>query len=115
MGNHTRSAQPTPALPTQRPRPQPQIRGFLRSVIYWLRSGYPDDAPVTGYSPLLALNGSPSLTPQQTQHALAHLSSRSATGDIIDIQVAITAATGQLPTDTQTAAIAHELRRRYRL
>jgi hypothetical protein len=30
---------------------------MFRSIIDWFRAGYPDEAPSTGYSPLLALNG----------------------------------------------------------
>jgi hypothetical protein len=33
------------------------VRSMFRSIIDWFRVGYPDEAPSTGYSPLLALNG----------------------------------------------------------
>jgi hypothetical protein len=78
----------------QRRRPRP-----VRSIIDWLRAGYPDEAPRIGYSPLIALHGPTSLSRKQIRQVLDCL----ATGvyDKTDIEVAITAATGRLPTPPQ--------------
>jgi hypothetical protein len=75
----------------------------VRSVLEWLRSGYPDDAPRTGYSPLLALNGPIGLTVRQTEHVGNELHRRPT--DVTDIAVAITTATHRLPTPSQVDAI----------
>jgi hypothetical protein len=40
-----------------------RVSHAFTSVIDWLRAGYPDEAPRTGHSPLLALNGPLALTP----------------------------------------------------
>jgi Protein of unknown function (DUF3349) len=74
-------------------------RAPVRSLIDWLRAGYPDEAPRTGYSPLLALNGPIALSRKQIRQVLDRL----ATGiyDKTDIEVAITGATGRLPTPPQ--------------
>jgi hypothetical protein len=48
------------------------MRNPLPSIINWLRAGYPDDAPRTGYCPLLALNGPISLSDKQTQAVVDH-------------------------------------------
>lgn len=79
----------------------------LRSVVDWLRAGYPDEAPATGYSPLMALNGPIALTPKQRGHVLAEL--RGEPSDIVDIGVAITRATDRLPTVHQVRAVARTL------
>jgi hypothetical protein len=77
-------------------------RGFW-SVIGWLRAGYPEEAPATGYSPLLALNGPIALTPRQIEHIVSGLDGGPA--DITDLEVAITKATDRLPTETQIRAV----------
>jgi hypothetical protein len=38
---------------------------MFRSIIDWLRAGYPDEAPSTGYSPLPALNAPVGLSRQR--------------------------------------------------
>ncbi len=83
------------------------VSGAFRSVIGWLRAGYPDEAPPTGYSPLLALNGPMALTPRQIQHIVDELDG--APADTIDIGVAITKATNRLPTQTQTQTVTQAL------
>jgi hypothetical protein len=80
-----------------------RISGAFRSVIDWLRAGYPDEAPSTSYSPLLALNGPLALTPRQMRHVVDEL--RSVSADATDIKVAITKATDRLPTQTQIRAV----------
>ena len=86
-----------------------RINAAFRSVIDWLRAGYPDEAPPTGYSPLLALTGPMSLTPRQTRHIVDELDGTPA--DTTDIEVAITKVTDRLPTQTQTRAVASALHR----
>ena len=81
-----------------------RMSGAFRSVIGWLRSGYPDEAPSLGYSPLVALNGPMSLTPRQIQHIVDELDGAQA--DTTDIGVAITKATHRLPTQMQIRAVA---------
>jgi hypothetical protein len=76
----------------------------LRSAIDWLRSGYPDEAPPTGYSPLLALSGPLALTPRQIQRIVDELDGAAAHST--EIAVAITKATDRLPTQTQIRAVA---------
>ena len=68
--NHTRTKSPAvaadPAPSGQRPTSRARIGRVFRSIIEWFRAGYPDEAPRTGHSPLLALNGPIALTPGQT-------------------------------------------------
>lgn len=64
---------------------------MLGVIIEWLRAGYPDDAPRTGYSPLLALNGPLSLSARQTAQIVAKLGEGPT--DSIDIEVTITKVT----------------------
>jgi hypothetical protein len=82
-------------------------RHFPWSVVDWLRAGYPDDAPETGYSPLIALNGPLSLSQRQTQHIVEELEDQPA--DPISIQVAITKATDCLPTEAQFRKVRRSL------
>lgn len=92
-----------PQLPTGDTAARARISGVFRSIISWLRTGYPDEAPRTGYSPLLALNGPMSLTPRQIHHIVDELGG--APADRTDIEVAITKITDRLPTQTQTRAV----------
>jgi hypothetical protein len=77
------------------------------SIIEWLRTGYPDEAPRTGYSPLLALNGPIALSARQTAQIVAELDEGPT--DPIDIGVTITKATNRLPTQAQTRTVARAL------
>ena len=111
---HNRASEPRSHLSRSLPHPPSggtvvptRISGAFRSVIGWLRAGYPDEAPPTGYSPLLALFGPMSLTPRQTQHIVEALDG--APADTIDIEVAITKATDRLPTQAQIRAVAMAL------
>ena len=79
----------------------------LRSVIEWFRVGYPDEAPRTGYSPLLALMGPTSLTRRQIDHVVRELDTLRA--DNVDVEVAITKITGRLPSEAQTRAVIRAL------
>jgi Protein of unknown function (DUF3349) len=85
------------------------MRNPLPSIINWLRAGYPDDAPRTGYSPLLALNGPISLSDKQTQEVVDQLPLPC---DRADIGVAITKATDRLPNESQVQKVAGVLRDR---
>ena len=64
-------------------RSQRRRRALVRSIIDWLRAGYTDEAPRTGYSPLLALNGPIALSARQTEQIVAELGEGPA--DSIDI------------------------------
>ena len=81
--------------------------GMGCSIVEWVRAGYPEDAPKTGYNPLIALAGPLSLTRRQTQQVLARLRGRPT--DPISINVAITEITGQLPNPAQTRAVARAI------
>lgn len=78
-----------------------------RSIIEWVRAGYPEDAPKTAYNPLIALTGPMSLTRRQTEQVLGILRGRPT--DTVSINVAITEITGQLPNPTQTRAVARAI------
>lgn len=88
-------------------RHQRRRRAPVRSIIDWLRAGYPDEAPRTGYSPLLALNGPIALSARQTEQIVAELGEGPA--DSVDIGVAIAKATKRLPTQAQTCAVTRAL------
>ncbi|WP_225331698.1 DUF3349 domain-containing protein [Mycobacterium intracellulare] len=79
----------------------------LRSVIDWFRAGYADDAPRTGYSPLIALHGPVALTPRQIERVVDEL--QDGPTDTTDIEVAITKATDRLPSDNQLRTVARAL------
>jgi hypothetical protein len=81
------------------------MRSRLLNAVEWLRAGYPDAAPRTGYCPLIALHGPASLTPRQVSlvtNALgAHVGEPSGT----DIEAAILKITDRLPHPGQVAQI----------
>ena len=83
------------------------IAGVGRSVIEWVRAGYPEEAPKTGYYPLMALTGPMSLTRRQIRQVVARLRGRPT--DAVTINVAITEVTGRLPNPTQTRAVARAI------
>jgi len=83
-------------------------RAPIKSLVDWLRTGYPDEAPGTGHSSLLALNGPIPLTAQQTDQIVAELAEESA--DAIDIGIAITKTTNRLPTQAQKRSVSRALR-----
>jgi hypothetical protein len=111
MRNHTRVRTPpdSPIVTCAAPRPTAlaRIGVAFGSIIAWLRAGYPDDAPGTGYSPLLALNGPVSLSARQTARIVRALGDGPA--GPIDIAVAITKATDRLPTQGQTRTVAQAI------
>jgi hypothetical protein len=79
----------------------------VRSLIDWLRAGYSDEAPGTGHSPLIALNGPISLSQKQTQAVVDQLGV--APCDKADIGVAITRVTSRLPNESQVHKVAGTL------
>ena len=79
----------------------------MRSIVDWLRAGYPDEAPTHGYSPLMALCGPVALSQSQTDQVVAEVGFRPA--DPLAIDVAITKATNRLPTPLQIAKIVRAL------
>lgn len=111
MRNRTRTPPPAvaagPAPGGQRRTARARIGRTIRSFIEWLRAGYPDEAPGTGYSPLLALNGPIALSARQTAQIVAELG-EGRTGPV-DIGTAITKVTNQLPTPAQTRSVARAL------
>ena len=68
------------------------VRKLLRSTVDWLRAGYPDEAPNTGYCPLIALNGPAPLTPKQKRRTLGEVDQDTASAT--EISIAITKVTG---------------------
>ena len=87
-----------------------RVSGAFTAVIDWLRAGYPEEAPRTGHSPLLALYGPLALTPAQQRRIVKDLEEQPT--DTTDIEVAITKVTNRLATPTQTRAIYRELNHR---
>ena len=86
------------------------VRCAFTAAIEWLRAGYPEMAPRTGHSSLLALYGPLALTPAQRRRIVEDLEEQQT--DTTDIEVAITKATNRLATPTQTRAIYRELNHR---
>ena len=87
--------------------PSSRFCSRFETVVAWLRAGYPDEAPRTGHSPLLALNGPRGLTPTERKSVFDELTGRAV--DTNDIEVAITKATDRLPTRAQVRTIAKRL------
>ena len=75
-----------PAGAARRGRPR-RVRMVVTSVVDWLRAGYPEEAPTTGYSPLLALNGPISLTERQTERVVRELCDGPASTTQIDVAI----------------------------
>lgn len=98
---------PAPRAAPRAPRAALRVGRTLRAVIDWLRAGYPDEAPIHGHSPLMALNGPIALSPNQTDQIVNELGGRPA--DPLAIDVAITKATDRLPTPRQVSKIVRAL------
>ncbi|KAB2581525.1 hypothetical protein BS297_30460 [Rhodococcus erythropolis] len=79
------------------------IPAVLTAFVHWLRSGYPDDAPRYGHSPLLALMDQ-RLSPEQLSEIVIALDGKPVS-EAIDIQVAITAATGRMPSPADLSTV----------
>jgi hypothetical protein len=87
--------------------PRKRLRAAFWSMITWLRAGYADEAPRTGYCPLIALNGPIALSDRQTHAIAAALGA--ALCDTTDIAVAITRVTGRLPNPSQVQKVGRTL------
>lgn len=79
----------------------------MRAIVDWLRAGYPDEAPIHGHSPLMALYGPVALSQSQTDQVINEVGVRPA--DPLAIDIAITRATNRLPTPQQIAKIVRRL------
>lgn len=80
---------------------------FLNSIVTWLRAGYPDGVPRTDYLPLLALLAR-RLTSDEVTAVANELIGR-ADFDAIDIGVAITQITDELPTPDDVERVRRRL------
>lgn len=72
------------------------MNAFLSKIVGWLRAGYPDGVPRNDYLPLLALLER-RLSHDEVKLVAAEVMARGETDDI-DIAVAITSITDELPT-----------------
>jgi uncharacterized protein DUF3349 len=84
-----------------------RLRVCLTSVVGWLRACYPEEAPHTGYSPLLALNGPRALTPREVETVVGELDG--GPPNATDIELAITKVTDRLPNHAQVRAVTRVL------
>ena len=80
---------------------------FLNSIVSWLRAGYPDGVPPTDYFPLLALL-SRRLSDEEVKAVARELLQRSGFDDI-DIGVAITQFTDELPSPEDVERVRQRL------
>ena len=80
---------------------------FLSAIVSWLRAGYPEGVPPTDYLPVLALLKR-RLTTDEVKEVAAVLVQR---GDFnhIDIGVAITQITDELPTPADVERVRERL------
>jgi Protein of unknown function (DUF3349) len=90
-----------------RSHPGKRLRAAFWSMIAWLRAGYADEAPRTGYSPLIALNGPIALSDRETHEIATEFVAVRC--DPTDIAVAITRVTGRLPSPSQVQKIGKTL------
>jgi len=72
------------------------VNRFLNAVVTWLRAGYPEGVPPTDYMPVLALLSRRLSTDEVKEVARALM--QQGEFDKIDIGVAITQITDELPT-----------------
>lgn len=109
MRSRTRPPHPATADPVTPPtrRAASRVSTTVRTIINWLRAGYPDEAPRHGYSPLMALYGPVALSQNQTDQVIAEVGAGPA--EPLAIDVAITKATNRLPTPLQIAKIVRTL------
>ncbi len=107
MRSRTRAPLHNVAVVTAARIPQLRRKGkpsaVFRSVLDWVRAGYPEEAPRAGHVSLVALTGPVALTPRQTAHILEQL--RKGPTDTADIGVAICKITDRVPTDHQLRAV----------
>jgi hypothetical protein len=83
------------------------VNRFLAAIVAWLRAGYPEGVPPTDYLPVLALL-SRRLTTDEVKVVAAELMQR---GDFdkIDIGVAITQITDELPSPNDVERVRQRL------
>jgi len=83
------------------------VNRFLSAIVSWLRAGYPEGVPPTDYLPVLALLKR-RLTTDEVKEVAAVLAHR---GDFnhIDIGVAITQITDELPTPADVERVRERL------
>ncbi|UOT03849.1 DUF3349 domain-containing protein [Rhodococcus opacus] len=86
----------------------------LRSFVGWLRAGYPRTGDPYGYIPLVALFGA-ALTDEQVDQIVTRVDARGAAPvDDVDIEVAITHVTHEMPTDSELRRVRDRLTARRR-
>jgi hypothetical protein len=79
-----------------------------RSVLDWLREGYPSGVPAKDYIPLIALLRR-RLTEEQVREIAAEIAEQVPNGDTTDIGVHITKLTDALPSDEEVARVEQHL------
>jgi hypothetical protein len=77
---------------------------ILRSIIGWLRAGYPEGVPDVDYIPLFALLGS-QLTDSEVNAIADELASESSHESAESIRHAIKSVTSQHPSDSDVARV----------
>lgn len=80
---------------------------FLTAIVSWLRAGYPDGMPPTDYMPVLALL-TRRLTTDEIKTVAAEVIKRGS-ADHIDIGVAITQITDELPSPADVERVRQRL------
>lgn len=80
---------------------------FLNAVVSWLRAGYPEGVPPTDYMPVLALLSRRLSTDEVKEVARALM--QQGEFDKIDIGVAITQITDELPTPDDVERVRRRL------
>lgn len=80
---------------------------FLTAIVSWLRAGYPDGMPSTDYMPVLALLAR-RLTTDEIKTVAAEVIKRGS-ADHIDIGVAITHITDELPSPADVERVRQRL------
>lgn len=83
--------------------------GLLARVVAWLRAGYPTGVPENDYVPLLALLHRRLTDDEVAGVARALVASGTLRPDQVDIGVAVTKVTGEVPSETDVARVAEHL------
>ncbi len=79
-----------------------------RSVLDWLREGYPSGVPPKDYIPLIALLRR-RLTEDEVREIASQISTEAEVGDTAEIGVQITKLTDALPSDEELARVEKRL------
>ena len=80
----------------------------LTAILGWLRAGYPEGVPPQDYFPLLALLGR-QLSEDEVQQILATLVEEGDDVTKVDIAVAVTKVTNEMPGEGEIQRVAHRL------